>query len=803
MILFFNKFPTGFFRHIIVLVFVFGIGSLYSQAVVQGKIRDANNNPIEFATVQLLFNDVYNQSAVSDSLGNYLLKSTKTGHCKIKVNMLGYFPAETEFVLQADTTVDFVMQIDTTILDEVIITGRKNLIQAKPDGYIINIGGNIEIKGKQTLDILKQLPNINASRKSLNIFGKPATIVYINDRIVRLQGQALISYLNSLPPNIIKSVEIITTPPAQYDAEGNVGIIKIIADKNILPGWKEYLKAAYTQNSYSSYVLSGYANYTGKRMFFETVISGGSYTYLNQSNYYSYFPGVTITTFNPKKWNYQGTKIHTTLGYDFTKNSNMIFDIQIPVYNSQTITDIENKTDFINPAINRVDSTILSNGKTSKNNYLYNYELFFKHKFSNPQSYFTANVAFLDANEKTERSFVSVTQVNNISRTNENYYTEGDLNYNILTSKMDFHFPFLGFSVNSGLKLSYINTDSDYNFYDIINNERSLDPALSGKYSYEENIQAIYCSLARNINRWSLKAGLRSELTQTTGISQSNINKQYSNRYIDFFPTLYIGYKLNGKNRLSFSYAQRIDRPPYQYLNPFRWYISKYDYAVGNPFLKPSYINSLELNYLFNKTLSVKLYFTKQNDKIGRYVVLDSLNVLNQIQIADNFLDVSSYGITIYKMLKFNKFETFLQGHFAYSQYLSNRKEFSDISGINGTIVINNTISIGKKINLICNFEEGIPGLYNYRTTENYFKLDTGASYTNSAQGFEIRIFASDILKTASPEYYYESGGIKQTYKNYFDTQSLDISFVWKLGNWYNKSHQKPAPSNTEEKRRL
>jgi len=792
-----------YFKHIFVLVFVFGVKSLFAQTIVQGKIQDTDKKPIEFATVQLFFNDVYNQSALSDSSGSYFLETTNTGKCKIQVNMLGYLPTETEFILQTtDTIIDFVVQTDTTVLGQVTIIGHKDLIQAKPDGYIINIKGNIETKGKETVDILKQLPNVNTTRKSLNIFGKSSAIVYINDRIVRLQGQALINYLNSLPPDIIKNIEIITTPPAQYDAEGNVGIIKIITDKNVLPGWKEYLKAAYTQNSYSSFMLSGFANYTGKRMFFETVISGGNYTYLNQSNYYSYFPDVTTTTFNPKKWNYQGAKIHTTLGYDFTKSSNIIIDVQVPVYNSQTITDIENKTDFINPANNHIDSTILSNGKTSKSNYLYNSELFFKHKFSNQKSYFTASVAYLNNNEKTARSFISNTQINNIDQTNENYYTEGNLNYNILTSKIDFSFPFLGFSVNSGLKFSFINTESNNNFYDVINNDKILNQSLSDKYSYDENVQAFYCSMSRNIQKWSLKAGVRSEITQTAGISQSN-NKQHKNQYIDFFPTLYVAYKLNDKNRLSFSYAKRIDRPPYQYLNPFRWYISKYDYAVGNPFLKPSYINSFELNYLFNNTLSTKLYFTKQDDKIGRYVVLDSLDVLNQIQMTDNFLNVNNYGISIYKLLKFKIFETVLQGNFAYSEYLSNRKEFTDISGINGTFIMNNTIYIGKNINLLCNLEEAIPGLYNYRTTENYFRLDIGANYTNSGKGFEIRLFAGDIFKTASPRYYYESGGIKQTYKNYFDTRFLEILLVWKLGNWYNKTPQKPKSSNIEEKGRL
>ena len=798
----FDKLLNIFFKQFFVIIFIFYVGSLYSQIIVQGKIKDTNGKPIEFVTVQLIKDAKTVQSAISDFNGHYALKTAVKGDCEIVANLLGYKPQQKKINLKQNTTVDFVLQTDTTILEEVIITSPKKLVQAKSDRYIVNIAGNIDTKGKETSDILKQLPTINLSNQSLNMFGKSSVIVYINDRIVRLQGQSLLNYLNSLPPDIIKSVEIITTPPAQYDAEGNTGIIKIVTDKNILPGWKEFLRASYTQNSYSSYMISGFANYTGKKMFFEISLINGNYSYLNQSNYFNYFPNKTITTFNPKKWNFSGANAKLNLGYYLNENSKIIANIHIPFYSKENISDIKNQTDFINPDNNQIENTLLSNGETNKDKQLFNSELFFKHNFKNKQSFFTADIAYLNNYIQNDRTFISVMKSNNNQEETENYYTAGSQNYNIITSKLDFTFPINDFNINAGAKLSFVESSSDNNFYKVINSNNILIDSLSNKYNYTENIQAVYGSFSKKINNWIFKAGIRSEITQTNGKSFAT-NEEHKNDYVNFFPTIYISYKLNNKNNISLSYSDRIERPPYQYLDPFRWYITKYDYAQGNPFLKPSYVKNIELNLLHGNSFSSKIYYTNQTDKIGRYVVLDAENIENQIQMTDNFLNVSTYGLNIYKFIKIKKLETVLQGNFAYSDYLSNRKEFANISGYQGKIIMNNTLYVSKKFNLLFNFEEDIPGLYNYRTMENYFSIDIGANYINTKKGFEIRLYAGDILKTANPEYYYESNGIKQIYKNYYDTRFVRLALIWKLGNWYNKSDRIYEPSNSEEKERL
>jgi hypothetical protein len=142
------------FVMLFLLLLVSCINVVFSQISIHGNLKNTNGDPVEFATIQLLFDSIYHQSALSDSLGNYHIKASKTGDCELLVNILGYSETRKKFTLKNDTTINFVLQTDITVLKEISIIGQKDLIQAKSDRIVINIGDNVETKGKETTDIL-------------------------------------------------------------------------------------------------------------------------------------------------------------------------------------------------------------------------------------------------------------------------------------------------------------------------------------------------------------------------------------------------------------------------------------------------------------------------------------------------------------------------------------------------------------------------------------------------------------------------------------------------------------------------
>lgn len=797
-----NYYPCKIFCIIFFLMFSLSSSAQYT---LQGNAKNSNNELMPFSTVTIVLDSIHTQVVLSDSIGNYCFKNLDTGCYKVSASMIGYLPQQVDAYIHQDTTIDFILTPATKNLQEITVYSQKQLIENKPDRLIINLEGNIETKGKTTTDILKQLPKIRIAEEAINMTGKESVLVYINDYPVRLSGNTLLSYLNAMPTEEIKSVEIISSPPAQYDAEGNIGIIRIMTKKNIYPGWKGYLQGAFRQNTYSSYVGFAYINYTGKKFFFDATLFGGSVSSLNQNEYYSYFPNATTVTFNPKKWTYIETYIKSTLGYRFSERSSMIANFQIPMFTQQIIKDIQNTTQYINPVSHILDSSLLSNGKTTINNYTYNADIFFKHIFKNKKSYFTLNAAYLNNTVRNERPFISITQINTINNTTENYNTNGNQQYNIYTSNADFSFPLWSCTVNTGAKVSFIHNLSNTKFFNVVNDNNIFVPSLSNEYKYNENIQAMYYSMEKEIKNWSFKAGLRAEFTQTKGKSILS-DTPYKNNYINLFPSVYITHDVNQKNSISFSYTTRIDRPPYQYLDPFKWYISKYNYAVGNPFLKPSYIHNLELSYTYNNNFQATAYYTNQPNQFGQYVVLDSTNINNQIQQTDNFFNVQSIGINLYYAIKYFKWwESNIQADFSYTAYTSKQKSFANTYGYGGSIIFNNTIFFNAKKTLqgVINIEENIPGIYDYRNKKNYFKLDFGFNCILFKQRMELRLYASDIFKTANPEYYYRSNNIKQVYRNYFDTRSVKLTIVYKFGNWFNKTLRTPESGNTAEKKRV
>jgi hypothetical protein len=678
-------------------------------------------------------------------------------------------------------------------LDESVITAHNEFIKTTPDGYVVAVGGNIETKGKETADILKQMPSLRVTDDALSMVGKDAVFVNMNGRQIRLSGRTLLEYLNSLPPDIIKSIEIIKTPPARYDAEGNIGIVNIVTKTTVLPGWKGNLKLEYGQATYPTYMGSGYAGYTGKKLFFDGTVAADDITYLNNPKYSCYYPSETVSTSNPMKWNTQDAVASLSLGCNLDQKTTLVLDVKLPLYDKGTYEDLANDTQFINAYTGQVDSTLNSKGKSLKNSRAFISGLYFSHKFDSCSS-FTASADYLTDRASTSRQFTSSSTAGGIATPIEDYSSSGKMNYDIATSKGDFEFPLLSCKAGAGGKVTFIRTKSDNSF--------SGSVTASDIFSYDENVQALYFNLSRQFAKWSFKAGLRAEATQTTGVSSST-GESHASHYIDIFPTAGVSTDIGKTGSLSLNYSKRIARPSYSMLDPFKWYISKYNYSVGNPFLTPSYIDNVELTYLLGDSFQTSAYFTAQRDMIGSLVVLDSLDCLSSIEIANNYLDANSFGINIYKSIRPTAwYSAIIQGDFKYQNYHSNRSEFQSISGFGGMVTMNNTFSIGEMFQVTCGLSDNIPGLYNYRKYKNSFQADIGVTFIHSRSGITIGILASDIFKSSSPEYYYVSDGVKQVFNNYYDSRSILLSFKWRFGNWFNRTVC-TSSSNDEERQRL
>ena len=168
---------------------------------------------------------------------------------------------------------------------------------------------------------------------------------------------------------------------------------------------------------------------------------------------------------------------------------------------------------------------------------------------------------------------------------------------NIYTFKTDYTRPLAkGYKLETGIKLSYVNTDNTADYYDVAGGKSNVDTTKTNAFIYRENINAAYVTMTKQYGKkWTVQAGLRAENTNYyghqlgNGLTVINNDSSFSRSYINLFPTLYLTYDADENNTFTLNYGRRIDRPAYQDLNPFLFFLDQYTYQAGNPYLQPQY----------------------------------------------------------------------------------------------------------------------------------------------------------------------------------------------------------------------
>jgi hypothetical protein len=193
-------------------------------------------------------------------------------------------------------------------------------------------------------------------------------------------------------------------------------------------------------------------------------------------------------------------------------------------------------------------------------------------------------------------------------------------NIDIYSFKADYTLPLAKqWTFSSGIKSAYTHTDNLAEYKATVDGITTPDYDKSNHFIYNENINAAYINLSRETEKLSMQAGLRAEHTASNGHQLGNVMKAdstFDREYISFFPTVYLSYKFDSTatHQIGLNYGRRIDRPYYQDLNPFISPLDKFTYYTGNPFLKPSSTQSLQLSHTYKNKVTTGLSYSKSKD---------------------------------------------------------------------------------------------------------------------------------------------------------------------------------------------
>jgi len=627
---------------------------LFAQEVtLEGQVTDNENNPISFVNVIL---SSINSSGVSvpisgtstDEKGKFIFKELNEGEYIIAFSYIGYDFIERTINLKTYLNLNtIVLEQAIESLDETIIAIKKPTIIKEAGRMVFNVE-NTTLSTGNTLSLLSKTPGVLVIGDNISIKNSP-TQIYLDGKRIYLSASEITSLLKNIDASFIKSIEVITIPSAKYDAEAGA-VLNIITSKSISIGYKTSINGTYEQAIYPKYNFGISHIFKNKWMNFY-----GSYGISPRKEYKD--QDGKITTFKPNGdiKSFWITDFNRTTK-SFAHQVNIILDFTLNDKNSISITSnvfVSPNTSFNNNVFGEIfntqkqlDSTFKTKSslENDKSNLSFNaeYKVIIDEKGTEIAT--TANY-IVYKNEQTQDVITSYFLPNgDLLRTN-NFFTEAKQDTDIFTSQISLSTPLKNGDFDSGVKFSSINTKSGLEYFDIQNNVPEFNSSLSDLFVYNESIYAGYINYTNTWPKWEIDIGFRGEYTDVIGDSRSLgiANRQ---EYFELFPTGTLQYLLNENNTLGVSYARRIERPRYQSLNPFKYFLNDNSFNEGNPNLVPGIDNKYMLSYNYKNKWFIDAYYIEGKNKLSILTFQDNEN--NTLRNVDsNIISDKNYSIDL------------------------------------------------------------------------------------------------------------------------------------------------------------
>lgn len=777
----------------------------FSQIIVKGKVKDSISY-IEFANV--ILTDVDNNfvsGSITNDQGSFTIKSKK-GKYNLIVTFIGYKDWVKEVLVKnKDIDLGNITLIHSkNKLDEIVISAKKPLIQKKVDRLIFNVENSIVSQGVDGLEVLQRTPRIDVSSGGIKIIGKSSVNVLIDGRVLNLSSSDLEAYLRSIRSDNISKIEVITTPPAKYDAEGNSGLINIVTKKNPNLGWDGSVGATYIQRTYAAFIPTSNVKFATKKLNISLNVSADTEAKKSISTNDVEYTSRFWNTSKDRKDSSKGLMLNLNSNYKINEKSETGF-----IY-SGSFWDISQRGNNISNFIqkeNFVLDSILTTLTRNKNKYnFHSINGYYDLKLDSIGKKFSLNIDYLVKDSSNDIDFNSINRLGNgVNSLNTSVLNNSDNKYEVASLKTDFTLPYDAFDLEVGGKLTFINNNSSLFYYDTTYGTPIINLNRSNQFEYEERTSALYISIEKELSeKWIAQIGLRYENTYLKGFSPT-LNQTNTNNLNNIFPSAYISYDPKENHSLSMSYSKRIDRPGFSNLNPFRIYSDPYSYESGDPFLLPSFTHNLEFSYIYKNNLSLILYGSKLIDVID-FITIANENSNEIITKPENLYNQYTYGLDVSHRLTLFKWVNSYNSVSTYFNKANSNFENETLKSYDGYGVYfstKNTISLNEKRTsfFTINFFQSFPNVDGFFKSRNRASLDLGLKFRLLEENLQVNISGNDLFKqnrNVGEEQYQD---FTQSSSIYNDMRNFTLSLTYKIGS-KNVKQRRIAKFN-EDKQRL
>jgi len=784
---------------------------------ISGVIKDDQSKPLSGATVSLKRSKDSSllKLAASNSSGKYEFNNIPAGKYFVSISHVSSVTqnsASFEVSGNGDIAVpDISLAKMPNNLKAVVVTSKKPMIEVKADKTILNVEGSINAVGQDALELLRKAPGVLLDKDdNISLSGKNGVQVYIDGKPTPLSGTDLTAYLKTIQSSQIESVEIITNPSAKYEAAGNAGIINIKLKKNKSFGTNGSVNLGYAVAVYPKYNGSLSLNHRNKKI---NIFSTYNYNRNRGENNFNLYRDQLDTIFDQHSKMANRNESHGfKAGLDYFINKKSTIGVMINGNFSKNELGNNARTEITYKPTGITNRFLVADNssKVKRNNA--NFNLNYRYadtsgrelNLDGDYGLFRIKSDQLQPNYYLDPAGLPLNSIiyNMLAPTDIDIYSfKGDYEQNFKKGRLGF-----------GGKISYVKSGNDFQRYNVFTNGKILDTLRSNKFTYKENINAVYVNYNRQFKGFMIQAGVRVENTNSEGRSNGYkltagtyiaYDSTFTRHYTDFFPSAAITFNKKPMLQWGLSYSRRIDRPAYQDLNPFEFKLDDYTFQKGNTQLRPQYTNSFSLTNTYKYKLTTSLTYSHVNDVFTQLV--DTLERSKSFLTKKNLANQDIISLNISYPFQYKWYSMFANLNSYYSHYKANfgsgRTVDLDVYAFN--LYMQHSAKLGK------GFTAELSGFYNSPSiwggtfkSKEIWSIDGGIQKSLWKNKANLKVSVSDIFHTLkfagtsnfAGQYVHVSGN--------FESRQLKVNFTYRFGNNQVKAaRQRKTAADDESKR--
>lgn len=791
---------------------------------ISGMITDGGDRKIiDAATVKLLnaTDSSLVKTSLTDKKGDFLFENIKTGKYFVEATSIGHLKTYSTVIdLKAGqhaSTGLLRLQAQAKTLEAVTVSAeiKKPLIERKIDRTVLNVDAAVTNTGTSALEVLEKAPGVTVDKDgNISLKGKQGVIIMLDGKPAYLSGQELANYLKNMPSSALEQVEIMTNPSAKYDAAGNSGIINLKTKKNKSRGLNGSISSGITQSRYTKNNHSLNMNLRNGKF---NLFGNGGYSYwqgFNTLEIVRNFRNVNTkeleTIFDQESFNrYYSNYSNLKVGVDFyaTKRTTLgaVFSGYInPGKNTTTNTTLLRDRNFA------IDSIVTASNFSKRNGDNIGINLNMRHEFDTTGKEFSIDLDYLNYDQNSDQQFLNSFLNPDYSNRRPAKLLFGTLpsNIDIYSAKTDFVFPLKkDTKIEAGLKSSYVTTDNDALYQIETANGLETDEGKTNHFIYKENINAAYVNFNKQIKKLGFQLGLRLENTHAKGDQRGNSSRpdsSFTKKYTNLFPTAYLSYNLSKSHTFSLNYGKRIDRPSYQSLNPFYYFLDEYTYEVGNTLLQPQFTDNIELSHTFKGFLNTTVNYG-QTDNLFTEVLKQITSERKTFLTKENIASRTNFGLAVSAQFPIAKFwSTNIYSNVVHDHYkgaLNN--SYLDVTNVTFLGNVNNQFTFKK------GWKGEVSGFYRSKGVEGQmvanpmWRIDAGIAKQILQNKGSLKLSIRDIFQSQQFSGYVSYEDIDVKIKNRRDSRAVSLAFTYGFGKPIKGARQRKTGGASDEQSRV